>query len=54
MPADGVELTRKAHLLTTKEILKLAELFVRQGVSKIRLTGGEPTVYKDLIPVVGL
>ncbi|XP_067013547.2 molybdenum cofactor biosynthesis protein 1 isoform X2 [Anabrus simplex] len=52
MPAEGVKLTAKSHLLTTDEILYLAELFVKEGVRKIRLTGGEPTVRKDLLDIV--
>lgn len=53
MPAEGVKLTAKSHLLTTQEVIYLAELFVKVGVNKIRLTGGEPTVRKDLIDIVG-
>jgi len=53
MPEDGVKLTEKSKLLTTQEILALAKLFVQQGVSKVRLTGGEPTVRKDLVYIVG-
>uniref|UniRef100_A0A1B6L4K3 Molybdenum cofactor biosynthesis protein 1 n=1 Tax=Graphocephala atropunctata TaxID=36148 RepID=A0A1B6L4K3_9HEMI len=52
MPADGVQLTPKNSLLTTAEILQLAKLFVRQGVTKVRLTGGEPTVHKDVVHIV--
>lgn len=52
MPAEGVDLTEKSKLLTTDEILTLANLFVQQGVTKIRLTGGEPTVNKDLLHIV--
>lgn len=52
MPADGVELTPSAQLLSSEEILRLARLFVEAGVTKIRLTGGEPTVRKDLLPLV--
>jgi cyclic pyranopterin phosphate synthase len=48
MPAEGVELTPKPQVLTTAEILRLADLFVSSGVNKIRLTGGEPTVRKDI------
>ncbi|KAK7323894.1 hypothetical protein VNO77_27396 [Canavalia gladiata] len=48
MPADGVELTSSPQLLTRAEILRLANLFVSSGVNKIRLTGGEPTVRKDI------
>lgn len=53
MPSDGVSLTSKDKLLTTDEILYLAKLFVRQGVTKIRLTGGEPTVRKDVVDIIG-
>ncbi|KAL9009103.1 MAG: hypothetical protein Q9173_005840 [Seirophora scorigena] len=52
MPADGVPLSPPAHLLTTPEIVYISELFVKQGVTKIRLTGGEPTVRKDILPLM--
>ncbi|XP_057457749.1 GTP 3',8-cyclase, mitochondrial isoform X2 [Lotus japonicus] len=48
MPAEGVELTPTPQILTKAEILRLADLFVSSGVNKIRLTGGEPTVRKDI------
>lgn len=53
MPEDGVDLTPKQKLLTTAEILRLAEIFVRNGVDKVRLTGGEPLVRADLVDIVG-
>jgi GTP 3',8-cyclase len=52
MPADGVELSPPDRLLTTPEIVYLSELFVNQGVNKIRLTGGEPTVRKDIVDLM--
>ena len=52
MPEEGVPLSPPAHLLTTPEIVYLSTLFVSQGVTKIRLTGGEPTVRKDIIPMM--
>jgi molybdenum cofactor biosynthesis enzyme MoaA len=52
MPEEGVQLTPKQKLLTADEILRLARLFVDQGVTKIRLTGGEPTLRKDLLEIV--
>ncbi|KAI8975594.1 hypothetical protein BDF20DRAFT_906814 [Mycotypha africana] len=52
MPEEGVPLTPSANLLTKNEILRLAKLFVGQGVTKIRLTGGEPTVRSDVIEIV--
>jgi molybdenum cofactor biosynthesis protein A len=48
MPEEGVSLSPKGHLLTFEEIEHLARLFVRHGVDKIRLTGGEPLVRKDV------
>ncbi|KAJ3063041.1 Molybdenum cofactor synthesis protein 1 [Podochytrium sp. JEL0797] len=55
MPAAGVPaLTPNSKLLTSSEILRLASIFVKEcGVEKIRLTGGEPTVRKDLIEIIG-
>lgn len=53
MPEQGISLTPKPHLLKTSEILQLADLFAKQGITKIRLTGGEPTVHKDLRYIIG-
>lgn len=53
MPAEGVSLTKRDNLLTTPEIIKLANVFVKQGVNKIRLTGGEPTVRRDIVQIIG-
>ncbi|XP_039322246.1 molybdenum cofactor biosynthesis protein 1 isoform X4 [Saimiri boliviensis] len=52
MPEEGVQLTPKANLLTTEEILTLARLFVKEGVDKIRLTGGEPLIRPDVVDIV--
>ena len=52
MPEDGVNLTPKSHLLTSDETIRLARLFVEAGVTKIRLTGGEPTVRRELPEIV--
>ena len=52
MPSEGIDLTPNNKLLTSDEILRLARLFVSQGVTKIRLTGGEPTVRKDCVELV--
>jgi cyclic pyranopterin phosphate synthase len=38
----------KADVLTFEEIARLTRLFVRAGVEKVRLTGGEPLLRKDL------
>ena len=41
------------HLLTREEIARLGSIFGRLGVRRIRLTGGEPTLRRDLVDVVG-
>jgi len=53
MPAEGIDLTPSHKLLSTEEIIRVAHLFVSQGVSKIRLTGGEPTIRKDIVELIG-
>jgi cyclic pyranopterin phosphate synthase len=52
MPEEGVPLSPQRELLTTPEIVLLSSLFVSQGVTKIRLTGGEPTVRRDIVPLM--
>ncbi|KAI9556946.1 hypothetical protein GHT06_016740 [Daphnia sinensis] len=54
MPAGGVDLTAKDKLLSTSEIVKIASVFVEEGVDKIRLTGGEPSIRPDIVELVGL
>lgn len=54
MPSEGVELSPNEHLLTDDEVVRLATIFVKNGVKKIRLTGGEPTVRKNLVDIVGM
>ena len=52
MPAEGVRLSPQSHLLTAQEVSYLSSLFVSQGVTKIRLTGGEPTVHPQILPML--
>lgn len=49
MPNDGIEFLPRKELLTYEELLRISELLGNEGVTKIRLTGGEPFVRKDLI-----
>lgn len=52
MPEEGVPQSPPAELLTTPEIYLLSSIFVSEGVTKIRLTGGEPTVRRDILPLM--
>lgn len=54
MPAEGVALSPRDHLLSFEEIARVASVGARLGLSKIRLTGGEPTVRKDLPKLVAM
>lgn len=58
MPADRYhehyEFLPRAALLTFEEIARIARLFVDAGVSKLRITGGEPLLRKDLVSLVAL
>lgn len=47
MPEDCHSFLKHGQLMTAAEIEALATIFVKRGVTKIRLTGGEPLVRKD-------
>lgn len=47
MPEEEHSFTPSARLMQAREIEDLAKIFVTAGVTKIRLTGGEPLVRKD-------
>ena len=48
MPETGVDLIPRAEILTFEEIKRVARIGAGLGLHKIRLTGGEPTVRRDL------
>ena len=51
---QGYNFLPKADLLTFEEITRLANILVGLGVSKIRLTGGEPLLRRDIEALVGM
>lgn len=48
MPEEGVQFMRRAEILTFEEIERFARVAVSMGINKIRVTGGEPLVRRDL------
>lgn len=52
MPEEDYEFTPSSQLMQAKEIELLAKIFVSLGVNKIRLTGGEPLVRKDISQII--
>jgi cyclic pyranopterin phosphate synthase len=54
MPEDGVDHVQRTDILSFEEICALVSCFARLGVTRVRLTGGEPTVRRDLVSLVGM
>ncbi len=52
MPNEEVEVTPYSKLMSKNEIVSLAKTFVKLGVNKIRLTGGEPLIRKDVAEII--
>ncbi len=52
MPEEGIDFRSEDKLLSTSEIFKLMELTTQMGVSKIRLTGGEPLLRKNIVSII--
>ena len=52
MPAEGIVLREKSEFMTSEEIIEIATTFVKMGVKKIRLTGGEPLIKKDIVNIL--
>lgn len=52
MPEEEHDFTPAFRLMQTDEIIRLATIFVEQGVRKIRLTGGEPLIRKDAPAII--
>jgi cyclic pyranopterin phosphate synthase len=50
----GFQFLRREEILTFEEIARLARIFVAQGVTKIRLTGGEPLLRRHLDDLVAM
>lgn len=53
MPAEGLEWKPREEVLTDEEIIRVAQIFVDEGVTRIRLTGGEPTFRPGITDLMG-
>src|SRR5580658_4221931 len=52
MPEEGAPVSPKADILSADEIVRVVRIASSLGMSKIRLTGGEPLVRKDITDIV--
>ena len=50
---EAMQFLPRRDLLTIDELYELAQGFIARGVSKIRITGGEPLVRRDVIDLIG-
>lgn len=50
MPEEGIQYLPQKALLSYEEMLRLINVLAQMGISKVRITGGEPFVRKDLMP----
>lgn len=52
MPQEDVQWLPHKEILSYEEILRIIRVFTLLGISKVRITGGEPLVRRDLIPFI--
>lgn len=49
MPHEGIDFLPKSHLLSYEEMLRMVSILAEEGVSKVRITGGEPFVRRGMM-----
>lgn len=49
MPEDGLDWLSRKELMSVEEMMHICRLLVNMGIQKIRITGGEPFVRKDMM-----
>jgi len=54
MPEEGIRLLDHSDILSFEEITEFTKLAVANGITKVRLTGGEPLVRKDIVELVAM
>jgi len=52
MPEEGIPLIPHEEILTYEEISRIVRVFAVEGISKVRLTGGEPLVRKGIVDFI--
>ena len=52
MPADGIQLIPRERILSSEEIVEITRVAVGLGVTKVRITGGEPLVRRRIVELV--
>jgi cyclic pyranopterin phosphate synthase len=54
MPEKGIKLLRRGDILSFEEIVSFTKIAVRNGIDKVRITGGEPLTRKNIAYLIQL
>jgi len=54
MPEEGIRLMDHSEILSFEEIVEFTRIAVANGITKVRLTGGEPLVRKNIVELVAM
>jgi len=49
MPNEGIDFVKQKKLMSYEELLRVATVLSKMGVSKVRITGGEPFLRKNIM-----
>ncbi len=52
MPEEGISFLPKDHLLSKDELIRVCRMLSDEGVTKVRITGGEPFVRPDMMEIL--
>lgn len=54
MPEEGIKLMQHEDILSFEDILAVVKKGAAKGVTKVRLTGGEPLIRRGIVDLVGM
>ncbi len=52
MPEEGIKYVQRQELMSYEEMLRLVSVLTEMGINKLRITGGEPFVRKDMLDLL--
>ena len=52
MPEEGIQFAHKSSILSYEEMVRLITVLSEMGIEKVRITGGEPFVRKDMMQLL--
>lgn len=54
MPEEGIDYVKRSDLLTYEEMVRLVQVVANMGITKLRITGGEPFLRKDIMDFLSM